>query len=228
MDSPKAGNHSREPSDRVARVRAGETAALAEAFGTYRLRLLTTIRFRLDARLAGRLDPEDVLQEAFLSASQRHSHVEGNGELALFLWLRLIVLQTLADVHRRHLGAQKRDAGREFGLPAARGGTSTSMSLATHLAASITSPSMALYRLELAERLRDALNQMDETDREILALRHFEELANQEVAEVLGIQQKAASIRYVRALRRLKEIMDGMRRPDETSPHDRCGDVAST
>lgn len=77
-----------------------------------------------------------------------------------------------------------------------------------HLAAGVTSPSLALRRSEFCEQLHHALDQMDSIDREVLALRHFEELTNQEVAEVLGIQQKAASIRYVRALRRLKAILD--------------------
>ena len=85
----------------------------------------------------------------------------------------------------------------------------TSMSLAQCLLGTVTSPSLAMQRVELAERLRAALEQMDPVDREVLALRHFEEMANHEIAEVLGIEQKAASIRYVRALRRLKEILDG-------------------
>lgn len=193
---------------RIERVRQGDTQALAEAFDACRLRLLKTIRFRLDPRLVGRVDPDDVLQEAYLSAAQRHQYVQGDSEQSLFVWLRLIALQTVVDVHRRHLEVQKRNAGRELAGQAASPAVSTTVSLAQRLVASITSPSGAVQRSERAEQLRAALAQMDEMDSEILALRHFEELANHEVAEVLGIQQKAASIRYVRALRRLKDILD--------------------
>jgi RNA polymerase sigma-70 factor (ECF subfamily) len=189
-------------------VRAGDADALAEAFQEYRPRLLRTVRFRLDVRLVGRIDPDDVLQEAYVDATQRHGHVEGSTESSLFVWLRLIVLQTLTDVHRQHLGAQKRDAGREVAMHRAAPPDATSVSLARCLLGSVTSPSQAFARAEVADRLRTALDQMDAIDREVLALRHFEELANHEVAEVLGIEQKAASIRYVRALRRLKGILD--------------------
>ncbi len=194
--------------DRIDRVRAGDAEALAAAFAEYRPRLLKTAHFRLDPRLAGRIDPDDILQEAYLSAAQRCSHVEGQTEQSLFIWLRLIVAQTLADLHRRHLGARKRDAGREVAGRMGDAATSTTMPMARCLLASVTSPLTALRRAEVAERLRAALDRMDPIDREVLALRHFEELANHEIAEVLGIQQKAASIRYVRALRRLKDILD--------------------
>jgi len=195
------------PDRRVERVRGGDREALAAAFEEYRPRLARTVRFRLDPRLAARLDPDDVLQEAYLGAAQRCAHVEGTTEQSLFIWLRLIVLQTLADVHRRHLGAQKRDAGLEVAMRQRSPSASATMSMAQCLVASVTSPSLALRRAELAERLREALDRMDPIDQEVLALRHFEELANHEIAEVLGIQQKTASIRYIRALRRLKEIL---------------------
>jgi RNA polymerase sigma-70 factor (ECF subfamily) len=196
-----------QQAERLARIRQGDPAALAAAFAEHRQRLLRTIGFRLDPRLRSRLDAEDILQEAYLNAAQRCVHLEGESATALFIWLRLIVLQTIADVARRHLAAQRRDAGREIDLHAATGAATTSVSLAERLAASLTSPSGALRRAEAAEHLQAALALMDEIDREVLCLRHFEELSNREVAAVLGIQQKAASIRYVRALRRLRELL---------------------
>src|SRR5262249_5129546 len=108
---------------------------------------------------------------------------------------------------RRHLGAKMRDAYRQVSFPNTDLSQNTSLSLVAKLLGSMTSPSRAAVREESARRLHAAINAMDEIDREVLALRHFEELSNSEVAEVLGIQQKAASIRYVRALRRLKEIL---------------------
>src|SRR5690606_37057210 len=118
-----------------------------------------------------------------------------------FVWLRMVVLQTLTDLHRRHLGARQRDAHREISLALPAEGRSTSASLAAQFVGSFTSPSRAAIRAESAARLAAAVESMNPIDREVLALRHFEELTNQEAAEVLGVEPKAASIRYVRALK---------------------------
>ena len=144
--------------DRILRVRNGDTEALAAALDEYRPRLLKTARFRLDPRLVGRVDPDDVLQEAYISAAQRCAHVEGSTEQSLFIWLRMIVIQSLVDLHRRHLGAQKRDAGREVAFLGPSPSASMTMSLAQCLLRSVTSPSRALRRVELAERLQAALD----------------------------------------------------------------------
>ena len=151
------------------------------------------------------MDADDVLQHAYLDADRRLEHFKGDTETDVFVWLRLVLLQTLTDLYRAHLGAEMRDAGREvpFDAPA----DATSVSLARHLIAEITSPSGAAVRAETEEDLRRVIAEMDPIDREIIALRHFEELGNSETAEVLGIQPKAASIRYVRALARLKTIL---------------------
>ena len=189
------------------RLRGGDTAALAELFAMHRERLWRMVDFRLDRRLVGRLDPDDVLQESYVAAQQRLDHFRTRQTMAGFVWLRLIVGQTLVDAHRRHLGAQGRDAGRERSLGGFSYPQTTSASLAIHLVGHLTSPSQAAVRAEAYERLERAIAQMEPVDQEVLALRHFEELTNSEVAEVLGIQQKAASIRYVRAVRRLRELL---------------------
>jgi RNA polymerase sigma-70 factor (ECF subfamily) len=124
-----------------------------------------------------------------------------------FIWLRMIVNQTLVDLHRQHLGVQRRDAGREVSLDGAPYAQATSASVAIQLVGTFTSPSGAAARADRHKLVQNAIEQMDPIDREVLALRHFEELTNSEVAEALGIEQKAASIRYIRALRRLKEIL---------------------
>ncbi|QDU87995.1 ECF RNA polymerase sigma factor SigW [Pirellulimonas nuda] len=199
------------------RMLAGDTAALAEAFSRCRQRLGRMVQFRMDRRLAGRVDPDDLLQEAYLQAAQRlDSFAEQNaGERRLsgFLWLRLIVSQTLVDAHRRHLGAQMRDATRDVRLNAGPAGgpspVATSMSIAQLLVGKLTSPSQAAVRAEISQQLQRAIASMSALDQEVIALRHFEELSNGEIAEVLGIEVKAASIRYVRALRRLKGVLAG-------------------
>ncbi len=192
------------------RLRSGETAALAELWALHRERLQRLVGYRLDPRLPRRVDPEDVLQEAYLAAQQRLAHFALDGFTSAFVWLRLIVLQTLVDVHRHHLGAQQRDAGRE--IAGDRGGSGDgdgdgSAAFLARLSGGGISPSGPLLADERRERLFRAVGSLGETDREILALRHGEQLGNQEVAAILGIEEKAASIRYVRALRRLKDAL---------------------
>ncbi len=189
------------------RLRGGDTQALAELFSRERERLWRIIHFRLAEPLRGRLGPEDVLQEAFLAASQRLNHYANSPATSPFIWLRMIVNQTLVDLHRRHLGAQMRDAAREVSLDSVPYAQATSASVAIQLVGIFTSPTGAAARADVFSLVQAAIEKMDPIDREVLALRHFEELTNSEVAEALGIEQKAASIRYIRALRRLKEIL---------------------
>lgn len=201
-------------------TRAGASEAdLGRWMAEYRDRLLRIARFRLDPRLAGRVDPEDVLQEAYLAAAQRRHHFFSDAGQSPLVWLRLILIQTMSDLHRRHLAAQQRDIRREQGPSASPDGTSLSM--AARLAGSLTSPSEALQREERGRRLAAALEQMPPLDREILALRHFEELSNREAAEALGIEQKAASIRYVRALKRLRGLLSELFGSSEMTPRER-------
>ena len=192
------------------RMREDANGVLAEGFSQHHDRLWRMVNFRLDQRLAGRVDPDDVLQEAWMAAAQRVDYFIDHTSLSLFVWLRMIVGQTLIDVQRRHLGAKMRDAYREVSLNKFAQSKSTFISMAARLMGSFTSPSRAVARDETAEQLREAIDGMDPIDREVLALRHFEELTNKEVAEVIGIAQKAASIRYVRAIRRLKKIMESL------------------
>ncbi len=189
------------------RLRAGDAQALAELWARERERLWRVIEFRLAEPLRGRLGPEDVLQEAYLAASQRLKHYAESPATSPFMWLRMIVNQTLIDLHRQHLGAQRRDAGREISLDQGPYAQATSASVAIQLVGAFTSPSRAAARADLLTLVQTAIEQMSPIDQEVLVLRHFEELTNSEVAEALGIEEKAASIRYIRALRRLKDIL---------------------
>lgn len=190
------------------RLRRGDERALSDAFTRYRERLWRTVHFRMDPRLAARVDPDDVLQEAYLGAAQRLRHLLKEPRWSLYLWLRWIVIQTLIDVHRRHLGTEQRDAGREVTLASGAYTHATSVSLAGQLAGNVTPPSQAAKRAELMEKLSLAIGTMPPMDQEIIALRHFEDLSNAEAAEVLGLQPTAASNRYVRAIARLKEVLE--------------------
>lgn len=197
-----------ESTNLLNRLRQAPNQTVAEEFSRHRTRLACIVRARLDARLHGRVDTDDILQEAYLAATARIHHYLENPRNSFFIWLRLVVSQTLVDVHRRHLGAQRRSAERELPIHRRGAGGKSDFSLASRLLGQLTSPSGAAVREELAQQLEEALEQLNTIDREVLMLRHFEELSNSEVAEVLGIQQKAASIRYIRALSRLKTILE--------------------
>jgi len=196
--------------DLLRRAAGGDQDALAKLFGGYRERLKRMVRLRLDRRLQGRVDASDVLQEAYLDLAKRAPEFLAQRKMPFFLWLRLLTGQRLLAIHRQHLGARMRDAGMEVALQHGAMPHASSASLAAQLLGRLTSPSQAAMRAEIQLRLQDALNSMDAIDREILTLRHFEELSNNEAAEVLGLQKAAASNRYVRALRRLRAILDGV------------------
>jgi RNA polymerase sigma-70 factor (ECF subfamily) len=186
---------------------AGDQDALVELWDRYRERLKRMVRLRLDRRLQGRLDPSDVLQEAFIDFARRASEFAENPEVSLFLWLRTLTGQRLQMLHRQHLGAKMRDAAREISLHRGPMPQATSISLAAQLLGHFTSASAKLARAEMQVQLQEALNGLDPIDREILALRHFEELSNAETAAFLGIDPSAASSRHVRALWRLRQVL---------------------
>jgi len=199
--------NSSEIDDLLRRAGVGDKHAQSELFALHRSRLRAMLRLRLDRRLAGRIDPSDVLQEAYLDYSRRLPEYLAEREVPFFVWLRGLTGQRLVDLHRAHLGAQMRSAGQEVSLYRGALPAASSVSLANQLLGRLTSPTQAAVRAEMQVRLQEALNTMDPLDREVLVLRHFEELSNSETAAVLGIQPAAASKRYIRALARLKEIL---------------------
>ncbi len=193
--------------DFLKRLRSDPDGVLNHEFARHRDRLQRMVRVRLDTRLQQRVDPEDVLQEAFLDVRQRVDHYLKQPTVSFFIWMRSVVEQTLIVTHRRHLGTQLRDARRE--VPVGRLGlATTSASMASILIGRLTSPSRAAMRVELIEQLHVALDELGDLDREILSLRHFEELSNAEAAEILNLEPKTASMRYFRALTRLRGILE--------------------
>ena len=160
--------------------------------------------------MQGRVDPSDVVQEAYLEICRRLADYLRDPRLPFFLWLRLTTGQQLALAHRRHLGVQARDAGREVSLYRGLLPEASSAALAAHLMGKLTTPSQAAVKAELKLRIQEVLNSMDTLDREVLTLRHFEQLTNAETALVLGIRETAAANRYVRALERLRGVLMNM------------------
>ena len=168
------------------------------------------VEVRLDTRLQARLDASDVVQDAYVEVAQRLAEYLRDSKLPFFLWLRLVVGERLMKLHRQHLGTQMRDAGREVSLFCGALPAASSAALAAQLLGKHTSPTQAALRAERILRVQEALNTLDPVDREVLALRHFEELTAAETAQVLGIAESAAAKRYFRALRRLKEVLATM------------------
>jgi RNA polymerase sigma-70 factor (ECF subfamily) len=192
----------------VRRIKAGDQQAFAELFSVFRPRLWRFINLRLHPQLRGRVDPDDVLQEFWLRAVARMEYFPDTATPAGFIWFRMILTQTLIELQRRHLGAEKRSAIRERSLNGGWTPESTSSSLAIQISGHFTTPSSAFIRAEIAGQLEVALQGLDDMDREVLALRHFEELSNAETAMALNLSVAAASKRYIRALQRLKGVLE--------------------
>jgi RNA polymerase sigma-70 factor (ECF subfamily) len=203
-------NNSSASVDLIQRARAGDRQALSELFTRHRDRLRRMVQMRLDWRLQARIDASDVIQDAFVEAATRLGDYLEDPAMPLFLWLRFLVGERLMILHRHHLGAQMRDAAREIALYREALPEASSAALAAQLLGKHTSPTEAAMRAERMLRLQEALNTMDALDREVLTLRHFEQLSRAETAQVLGITEAAAAKRYVRALKRLKEILASM------------------
>jgi RNA polymerase sigma-70 factor (ECF subfamily) len=192
------------------RLQTGDRRALADLFQRHRDRLRTMVELRMDARLHGRIDASDVLQDGFLDLTKQLDNYLLDPRLPVFLWLRLVVSDRLAIYHRRHLGAAMRDAGREVSLYRDPLPQASSAALASMLLGRLTSPSNAAIRAELLLQVQEAMNSLDPADREVVALRHFENLTRAETAVVLGISEEAGAKRYIRAMKKLKTIMAAM------------------
>lgn len=189
------------------RAAEGDEDALAELLGMHRERLRRMIAIRLDRRLYGRVDASDIVQEAVVEAARRLPAYAAAPPMDFYLWLRQLAAQKLIDAHRHHLGAKKRSAGQEVSLYRGAMPEASSVELAHQLLGRLTSPTLAAQRAELQLKIQEALNALEPVDREVLVLRHFEQLTNEETAQTLGIGRSAASKRYVGALKRLRESL---------------------
>ncbi len=187
----------------------GDEQAIGALLESYRPRLTRLVDLRLSPRLRDRLDAHDVVQEAFVEILGRLPKFLEDRSTSFFVWVRFLVLQKLQQFHRHHLGVAGRDPGREaLQLNAPLG--NSSLVLAGALFASGDTPSRLAMREERRETLVQALETMDEIDREVLLLRHFEHLSNKETAEVLELTEAGSSLRHVRALRRLKAVLHNL------------------
>jgi RNA polymerase sigma-70 factor (ECF subfamily) len=206
MDTPPPAAD-RSEAELIRRAAGGDRQAWDDLLIAHRPRLRRMVALRLHPRLRGRLDPSDVIQEAFLDATAGLAQYAQRAEMSFFLWLRWLTGMRLITLQRQHLGRQARDAAREVSLERGALPRASSAALAAQLLGRLTSASAAAMRWERRARLQEALEALDPLDREVLVLRHLEELSNAEAAQELGLTESAASKRYVRALRRLKQML---------------------
>ncbi len=207
MGTNEAASSSAKGAERVTAI-GHDCAHWGQFLSAHRDRLRRMVAIRLDNRLRGRIDPSDVIQEAFLEATERRpEYVRQADPMPPFLWLRFLTLQRLQLVHRQQLGTRSRDAGREVSIHAGSFPQATSAALAAQLLGRDTRACDVAIRAEQKRQLQIALDRMDPVDREVLVLRHFEQLSNGECARVLGLSDSAATKRYLRALQRLKGIL---------------------
>ncbi len=200
------GNSS-ETNQLLEQAAQGDQQGLGTLLARHGDRLRRMVALRLDRRLQGRIDPSDVIQEAYLEASVRLAEYLRNPPMPFFLWLRFLTGQKLVTLHRHHLGVQMRGACQEVALCRGPLPEASSAALAAQLMGHDTHPSEAAIRAEVKIRVQEALDNMDPADREVLALRHFEQLSRAEIAQVLVISEAAAGKRYIRALERLKGVL---------------------
>jgi RNA polymerase sigma-70 factor, ECF subfamily len=190
----------------LARAGRGDASACQQLLARHRTRLKQMVAVHMDHRVAARIDPSDVVQEALADACQSLAEYLRNPPLPFYPWLRQITWERLIAVHHRHVRAQRRSVGREeraaFALP-----DESVLQLAQRLTSSGTSPSGHLLRSELRARVQTALAQMRRQDRDVLVMRHLEQLSISEIAAVLGIQEGAVKTRLTRALVRLRLLL---------------------
>jgi RNA polymerase sigma-70 factor (ECF subfamily) len=188
-------------------ARAGDAAAVERLLAGHREPVRRMIGLRLDPAIAARLDASDVVQEVLLEASRRLDDYLRDPAMPFHLWLRHLARDHLIDAHRRHRLAQRRGVDRERPLVPAAFADRSSLELAGQLLDQELTPASAAIQQEMQRRLHAAVASLDEDDREVILMRHFEQLSNQEVAASLGLTEAAASMRHLRALRRLKALL---------------------
>ena len=201
----------------LAEAKGGDRSAVNRLLERHRTSLRKLISLRLDRKIAQRVDASDVVQDVLLEANTRLQEYLSNPRMPFHLWLRQLAKDRMIDMHRRHRGAQRRSLDREQSLASPQFADQSGFDLMGQLADHELTPAAASIRKELEARFLTALEQLDEEDRDILLMRHFEQLGNSEVAEALGLSTAAAGMRHLRALRKLRAILG--ERPSQSGSH---------
>jgi RNA polymerase sigma-70 factor, ECF subfamily len=185
------------------RVKNGDASAFEELFKRHRAQLHKAIAMRMDRRVAARVDASDVLQETYMEAVKRFPSYLQQEKMPFSLWLLWIAREKVLGLHRRHLGAAKRSAQHEVPLMP----VDSSAELVSALIGQLPSPSQELAKAELAEQLRQAMERLDDDDRDLIIWRHFEQLSTRDMAMLLNITEAAANKRCLRAVEQLRKFL---------------------
>ena len=191
----------------IDQARQGEQSAVEELLDRHRKGLRRMIQLRLDNRVVRRVDVSDVLQDVMIEASRRLQGYLENPPMAFHLWIRQIARDRIIDAHRRHAVSAKRSVEREMSLTAPANVDHSSIELAGQLWDKELTPAAAATQREIARQLEAAVYELRDQDREIILMRHYEQLSNLEISQTLGLTEPATSMRYLRALRRLRELL---------------------
>jgi RNA polymerase sigma-70 factor (ECF subfamily) len=201
----------------LAAAREGDSSAVNQLLDRHRGAIRQMIDLRMDQMIKRRVDASDIVQEVMIEANRRLAEFLKNPVMPFHLWLRQMAKDRLIDAHRRHRGAGRRSLDREQPLVTVAGSES-SVDLIAQIRDSELTPAAAATWRELQSRFQQACEQLDDLDQEIVLLRHFEHLSNSEAAAVLQLSPQAASMRYLRAMRRLRQFMDGTAGEDSSNP----------
>jgi len=191
----------------LSQARAGHADAVDQLLARHREPIRRMIDLRLDPAIAQRLDASDVVQDVLIEASRRLADYLKAPAMPFHLWLRHIAKDHIIDAHRRHHLAAKRGVDREQPIHRPAGADRSSLELAGQLMDQDLTPASAAIQAEMQRRLQEAIGQLDDDDREVILMRHYEMLANQEVAAALELTEAAASMRYLRAVRKLRDLL---------------------
>lgn len=188
-------------------VQGGDGDAVNRLLERHRDAIRRLVQMRLDVRIQRRVDVSDVVQDVFVEANRRLTDYVQNPQMPFHLWLRQIAKDRIIDAHRRHRGSAKRSVDREQAMNVPAGMDRSSIELAAQIVDPELTPAAAATQHEMAQRVEAAIAQLGEQDGEIIIMRHYEHLSNQEIAQALELTEPAASMRYLRAVRKLREIL---------------------
>ncbi len=191
----------------LANAKGGNAEAINSLIERHRNSVRRMVQLRLDQKIQKRIDVSDIVQDVFVEASRRLQDYLVDPRMQFHLWLRQIALDRIIDAHRRHRGSAKRSVDREIPLIAPAADDHSTMELANQLRDPELTPAAAASRHEMTRLVEAAISKLDDTDGEVIMMRHYEQLSNQEVALALGLSEPAASMRYLRAMRRLRELL---------------------
>ncbi|MCH2181203.1 MAG: sigma-70 family RNA polymerase sigma factor [Mariniblastus sp.] len=189
----------------LAQAQTGDASAVNQLLERHRNSLRQLVRIRLDQKIRGRVGVSDVVQDVLVEANRRFQRYLENPVMPFHLWLRHIARDRIIDAHRRHRGTARRSVDREQNRWSPAGYDQSSLQLASILNDKRLTPAAAAIQKEMSRRVEQSLSKLDEKDSEIIVMRHYEMLTNQEVALILNLTEPAASMRYLRAIRRLKD-----------------------